>query len=137
MRKVAELIRQPFRASRELQKAIQNLGTEKALRTNAVLFKQGDPAKGVFLVASGKVALTANHGRSKKSFGIAEAGSLLGLPATVRNARYSLTAETVENTKVAFVPRTKVQRLLLSDSKLCLEAVQVLSNEIRALRASV
>ena len=134
MPKVASILRQPFRAPRELQKALSEIAREKAVRTDAVLFKQGDPVKGVFLISSGKVALSLANGRAKKVFGIAEAGSLLGLPATVRNTPYSLTAKVVEDSKIAFISRTKVKRLLLSDSKLCLEAVQVLSSEVRSVR---
>ena len=131
---VFSLSHQPFRAPRELQKAISEIGKEKSVRTDAVLFKQGDPAKGLFLVESGKVALSQGNGRRKRMFGIADAGSLLGLPAIVRNQPYSLTATAVENSKLTFVSRTKAQRLLQSDPHLCFRAVQVLSNEVRALR---
>lgn len=130
----AVLLRQPFRAPRALQDAISKIGAQKSIKTEGVLFKQGDPVKGVFLIESGRVAVTLSHGRKRKQCWIADAGSLLGLPATVRNKNYSLTAKAVEDAKVAFVSRTKMQRLLLSDPQLCLEAVRVLASEVRSLR---
>lgn len=128
------VLRQPFQAPRPLQRAITAIGREKIIRTDAVLFRQGDPVKGAFLIQSGKIALTLQHSRKNKKCWLADAGSLLGLPATVRKTNYSLTARAVEDTKVAFVSRTKLQRLLLSDPQLCFEAVRVLAAEIRSLR---
>ncbi len=130
----ASLLRQPFRAPRTLQDAIGKIGAPRAVKSDSVLFKQGDPVKGVFLVESGRIALTLRQGRKQKQCWIADAGSLLGLPATVRNRNYSLSAKAVEPSKVTFVSRTKMQRLLLSEPQLCLEAVRVLASELRSLR---
>jgi CRP-like cAMP-binding protein len=134
MQKVPPFLRQPFQAPPDLQKAVNKIGSAKVIRTDAVLFKQGAPVKGVFLVESGKIALTLSKGRTKKTFWFADAGSLLGLPATVRNAPYSLTAMAIEDTNVVFVSRTKMRRLLLSNPTLCFEAVRILATEIRSLR---
>ena len=134
MPSVFSLSHRPFRAPRELQDAIAEIGKGKSVKTDAVLFKQGEPAKGLFLVESGKIVLSQGSGRRKKLFGIADAGSILGLPAVVRNQPYSLTATAVAESKLTFVSRTKAQRLLQSDPQLCFKAVQVLSNEVRALR---
>jgi CRP-like cAMP-binding protein len=130
----ASLLRQPFQAPRTVQQAIGRIGAAKSIKTDAVLFRQGDPVKGVFLIRSGKIALTLANGRKQKHCWIADAGSVLGLPATVRNKNYSLTAKAVEDSKLTFVSRTKMQRLLLSDAILCLETVRILASEVRSMR---
>lgn len=137
MPKVSPLLQKPFQAPRALQQAIVEIGAEKVVKPEAVLFKQGDPVKGIFLIQSGKIALSLAKGRTKKAFWIAEAGSVLGLPATVRNQPYSLLARAIEETKVTFVSRAKMQRLLLSDPNLCFEAVRVLGAEVRSVRLAV
>jgi CRP-like cAMP-binding protein len=134
MSKAPPFLRQPFQAPPELRKALDEIGSAKAVKTDAVLFKQGAPVKGVFLVRSGKIALSLTKGQKTKTFWVADAGSVLGLPAAVRNMPYSLTATAVEDTDVVFVSRTKAQRLLLSNPKLCFKAVQVLGAEVRSLR---
>jgi CRP-like cAMP-binding protein len=128
------LLRQPFQAPRELQAAVKEIGSAKTIKTDAIIFKQGDPPKGVFLIESGKIVLSLKKRGAKKAFWLADAGSLLGLPSTVRNVPYSLSAVATEDTKVVFVSRTKMQDLLLSNPELCFEAVQILAIEVRSLR---
>ena len=134
MLRMPALLRQPFQAPRELRAAVREIGSAKTIRTDTVIFKQGAPARGVFLIESGKIALSLKKKGAKKAFWFADVGSLLGLPATVRNVPYSLTAVAVEETKVAFVSRSRMQRLLLCDPNLCFQAVQMLATEIRELR---
>ena len=133
MLKAPPFLRQPFQAPRELRKAVNEIGSPRVVPGDAVLFQQGTPPKGVFLVSSGKVALSLNK-RKAKNYWVADAGSLLGLPATVRNTPYSLTAKAIEETKVVFVSRAKLRRLLLSNPKLCFEAVRILGAEVRSIR---
>lgn len=137
MSKDSSLLQKPFLAPSALQRALCEIGSEKSLKPEAVLFSQGDPAKGVYLIQSGKVALTLSKGKTRKAFWIAETGSVLGLPSTVRNQPYSLAAKALENTRVVFVSRTKMQRLLLSDPGLCFKAVQILGAELRSVRLVV
>lgn len=120
-----------------LRRALAAIGLPKAAKPEAVLFRQGDPPKGLYLIESGKVALTLSKGKTCKAFWIAEAGSVLGLPSTVRNQPYSLTAKIIESTQMIFVSRTKMRRLLLSDSELCFKAVQILGAELRSVRLVV
>jgi CRP-like cAMP-binding protein len=130
-------MQKPFLAPAPLQKALGEIGSVKIFKPDAVLFKQGDPAKGVYLIQAGKVALTLAKGKTRKAFWIAETGSVLGLPSTVRNLPYSLMAKAIEDTTVIFVSRTKMQRLLLSDPNLCFKAVQILGAEVRSVRLSI
>ena len=102
MPSVFSLSHQPFRPLARIAKGDRGHRQGKVPSHQAVLFKQGDPAKGLFLVEAGKIALSQGRGRSKRMFGIADAGSVLGLPAIVRNQPYSLTAIAVEDTELTF-----------------------------------
>jgi CRP-like cAMP-binding protein len=134
MAKASPLLQKPFFAPPALRQALAKIGLAKSARTETMLFRQGDPPKGVYLLESGKVALTLTKGKTCKAFWIAEAGSVLGLPSTVRNQPYSLSAKVIEPAQMVFLSRTKFRRLLLANSELCFTAVQILGAELRSLR---
>ena len=137
MARASSLLQKPFQAPASLRRALAGVGLPKAAKPEAVLFRQGDPPNGLYLIEAGKVALTLSKGKTCKAFWIAEAGSVLGLPSTVRNQPYSLTAKVIEPVRMIYVSRTKVRRLLLSDSELCFTAVQILGAEVRSVRLVV
>ncbi len=123
--------RQTFCAPAELSDAITRLGTPQTLRAGEVLFRRGDPVKGVFLIQAGRVQLSLGpYGTSWT----AEPGSVLGLPATVRNSDYSLTAVAVEDTVAAFAETRLVRKVLATDAALCYQVVELLSGELQWLR---
>ena len=58
-----------------------------------VLFRQGDPATGLYILVSGEATLSMNGENGQSLMSIqATAGSLLGLPGLIGNQPYSLTA---------------------------------------------
>lgn len=65
---------------------------------------------------------------------IAERGSLLGLPATVNGKRYSVTAEVVAQSRLAVLSPRQLAELLRNDSVLGLMVVQMLAEEVSAVR---
>ncbi len=123
--------RQTFSAPAELSSAITRLGKPQLLRAGEVLFRRGDPVKGVYLIQAGRVQLSIGPYGTTWT---AEPGSLLGLPATVRDSDYSLTAVAVEDTEVAFAENALVRKVLATDAALCYQVVEILSGELQWLR---
>jgi len=102
-----------------------------------VLFRQGDDAQGLYLVCSGRVSLGMEQGNSAFPPRIVGPGGVLGLPATVAGSPYSLTAETLDKTELAFVPRELVLKTLATNQELCFEVMQLLSSEISGTRNAI
>lgn len=124
----------PFAASRELCTKLQGLGTRQSVAAGTILFREGDFTRGLFLVLSGRVALSAGDDPNRVTR-IAEPGSVLGLPATVRNKTYSLTAEVVADAELCQVSPQQFNELLKSDAGIGCEIVTMLAEEISMLRS--
>ncbi|MFQ5662609.1 MAG: Crp/Fnr family transcriptional regulator [Terriglobia bacterium] len=98
----------------------------------AVLFVEGQPCRGLFILCSGKAKLTASspHGRSV-IVGVAGAGEVLGLSAVMSNAAYEVSAETLEPAQVNFLPRDDFLRFLQTYGEVSVRVAQHLSMELR------
>jgi CRP-like cAMP-binding protein len=123
----------PFEAPAEIRVLLRSIGTRETIPAKTVLFRTGDPPKGVFLVLRGKVALSAGSDQSPLTR-IAGQGSLLGLPSTVGKIPYSLNAEALSNVEVCLVQAEPFRKLLASNPVLGMAIVNILSNEVSALR---
>ena len=93
----------------------------------------GQESEGVFLVLEGRVALSSGEDPVRITR-IAEKGSLLGLPATVRDKPYSLTAEAVTDLRVCHMLPAAFRELLATNATLGLTVVNMLAEEISILR---
>jgi len=91
----------------------------------AVLFMEGQTARGIFAVCGGKVKLsTASREGKTIILKIAEAGELLGLPATLSDKPYEMTAEVSEPAWVNFVPRSSFLRFLQANPAAAIQVAQ-------------
>jgi CRP/FNR family transcriptional regulator, cyclic AMP receptor protein len=72
----------------------------------AILFVEGQEPRGVFILCTGKVKLygAAANGKSV-IFRIADAGEIIGLPSTLSDKPYEVTAEVLEPTQANFIRR--------------------------------
>jgi CRP-like cAMP-binding protein len=124
-----------FHVGTALQSLLLADSVNSKVFVGSFLFQQGEPSTGVYLLLSGVVNLyLTGEGRSRVLTRQANAGELLGLPATVNNVPYSLTAEAGTELKVAFVCSEKLTRLITSNADIGLEVIQLLSTEVRAMR---
>lgn len=123
----------PFMASPELCEALKSIGTILSVSSGEILFRKGDATKGVFLVLSGRVALSAGDDPVRITR-IAEKGSILGLPATVRNKPYSLTAETVTECQLCRVTPEPFRELLSQNPAFGMSVIAMLAEEVSVLR---
>lgn len=101
--------------------------------SGAVLFQEGEPADGIFLLYRGTVKLSvgSSHGDSLllRSAG---PGEILGLSATLTGQDHEVTAETTTPSQLAFIRRKDFLRYLREHSEVCLRVVESLSNDVHA-----
>ncbi len=123
----------PFVAPFQVWKQLERDGAICDVNPGSFLFKRGEASKGVFVVLEGRVALSAGEDPTR-IVRIAERGSLLGLPATVSGKPYSLTAEVVVQSRLALLSPARFRDLLRNNPVLGLVVVQMLAEEVSAVR---
>jgi CRP-like cAMP-binding protein len=99
-----------------------------------ILFQTGDPGEGVYLLRTGRVALTRTGDQQHYPMGTLGPGSLIGLPA-VLNGMYSLTAQALEASSLGYVSGRQVISLLERSPRLLSEATKMLAHELARVRS--
>lgn len=93
----------------------------------ATLFVEGQAPRGVFVLCSGRVKLSATSADGKTLIvRISEPGEILGLPATITGKQYELTAEVIEPTQANFIPRQEFLGFLREFGEAALRVAQQL-----------
>lgn len=115
--------------------ALERIASPMVAAKGSHLFRQGEAARGVFLLHKGRIRLYL-HASARKAvpYRIVGPGSILGFPATFANAPYSLTAENLADCELGFVRGEEVLDLMSQRSDLCFHAAEVMSQEVRELR---
>lgn len=95
----------------------------------AKLFSEGEPARGVFILQSGRVKLyfTSVDGRTL-ILRMARAGDVLGLPGTLSGRQYELTAETMGPCQLAFIKRDPFLRLMNNSKEVSMGVARQLAS---------
>ncbi|HXZ39393.1 MAG TPA: Crp/Fnr family transcriptional regulator [Terriglobales bacterium] len=107
---------------------LEKIKYASAFPQGAILFLEGQPARGAYIVCSGRVKLSTTSRDGKTLIlRIAQAGEVLGLHATVSGAPYELTAETLQPCQLDFIKRDDFLRFLQNHADACLNAAQHLS----------
>jgi CRP/FNR family transcriptional regulator, cyclic AMP receptor protein len=93
----------------------------------ATLFVEGQSPRGVFILCSGRVKLSTSSADGKSLIvRIAEAGEVLGLPATITGKPYELTAEVIEPAQANFIARQDFLAFLREHGEAALRVAQQL-----------
>jgi CRP/FNR family transcriptional regulator len=106
----------------------------KSLQTcprGTVLFRESQPARGVFLLCEGRVRLSvcSESGR-RMTLRVASAGEVLGMSAALAGGCYQITAEALEPLQVAHVRRKDLLHFLREHREVCLQVVNQLSEDL-------
>jgi CRP/FNR family transcriptional regulator, cyclic AMP receptor protein len=104
----------------------------------ATLFVEGQSARGVFILCSGRVKLSTSSldGRTL-IVRISEPGEVLGLPATVTGKPYELSAEVIEPTQANFIARADFLNFLREHGEVSLRVAQQLGETYHAAVAEM
>lgn len=124
-----------FVLSAELRERLEEMASSSAKPAGTVLFRRGDSVSGVFLIEKGKAKLTLGESSAYPPRKLGP-GSILGLPATLAGAPYSLTAEVVEDAQVGFIPRDTILEFLRANPLFCFQVTQILGEELSEMRTA-
>jgi len=129
------VVEQDYTTSADLESALHGISRNVTKTKGSTLFRLGDEPIGLFLVRKGKVRL-AIDGTSIGSRTLG-CGSVLGLPATLNRKPYSMTATALEECELDFVDCDAVLKLFRENCVLCFQALQLLSEEVFAMRKAI
>lgn len=121
--------------------AVSRLGTislAASYPTGTTLFMEGDPGRGVFILASGRVKLSTSSSDGKTLIvRLSKPGEILGLPSTVTGKSYELTAEVIEPAQANFISRNHFLEFLCEHGNVALRVAQQLGQTYHAAIAEM
>ena len=127
-----------FLADPQLIHALEACSTPVPCESDHVLFRQGEPAVGLYILQKGAATVSMISPDGQSLFAVqALPGSLLGLPGLVSGQPYSLTATACAGSRVSFVSRDDFTALMQADPLLSLKILQVLAAEVRSARKAL
>jgi CRP/FNR family transcriptional regulator, cyclic AMP receptor protein len=111
--------------SKESLAAFNQIKHATVFPEGAVIFLEGQTARGIFMLCQGQAKLSTTT-RDGKTFilRIAKAGEVLGLHAVVTGKPYDLTVETVQQSHLDFAGREDFLGFLKDHGDACLRAAQ-------------
>ena len=127
-----------FVADPQLIRALDERSTPVPCDSDRPLFRQGEPAVGIFILHRGVVTLSmlSKDGHSLLA-AQARPGSILGLPGAISNEPYTITATAGAGTKISFVGRDDLMALMHADPVMSIKMLQVLAAEVRSARKAL
>jgi CRP-like cAMP-binding protein len=122
----------------ELMTVLEKKAAPEVCASERVLFAQGDPPVGLYILRSGAARLTMESTEGKQIVSVeAPKGSLLGLPGLLANQPYTLTAKAEAGAVVSFIPRDDFTALMQSEPLVALKILAVLAAEVRSARRAI
>jgi CRP/FNR family cyclic AMP-dependent transcriptional regulator len=114
-------------------RALDSLKFTTLYPKGALLFVEGQPARGVYVLCSGRVKLTATSRDARVIITrIVEAGEILGLCATLSAEDHEVTAETLEPCQINFIRREEFLRFLSEHGEAALRVARQLGRNYSA-----
>ena len=115
----------------ESLKAFDEIKMLAAYPRLALLFAEGKPVRGIYILCDGraKLSIRGEEGR-RLTLRIAGPGEVLGMGAALSNTPYEVTAELLDASQVVFVRRKELVKFLHDNPAVCLEAVRLLSQDL-------
>jgi len=111
--------------------AFDGIKSAQVLPKGTVLFREGQAARGVFLLCEGRVRLTVcSESGNRLTLRTVSPGEVLGLSACLAGTGYEVTAEAVDKLQVAAVSRKDLLRFLRDHREACMHVVNLLSEDL-------
>jgi CRP/FNR family cyclic AMP-dependent transcriptional regulator len=120
----------PFKSPLRAIPGIDRVSRTRIYARGAVVFHEGNVARGVYVLSSGraKVSISSADGR-KLIIRIARAGDVLGLYAGLTGRPFEATAEMVEDGRVDFISRSDLLSLMWENHGLHDDLVEMFSRQ--------
>ena len=120
-----------------LKTQLESMGSRIERQKGMFLFRRNDAASGVYLILTGQTRLGLEGDPRGFPSRLIGAGSVLGLPSTLSNSPYSLTAEIVEDSLLIYVSGDILRGLLRDQPQLCFDVMTILTEELNQPRTAV
>ena len=100
----------------------------------SVLFVEGQMPRGVYILCEGraKISITSPEGKTLL-LRIAQPGDVLGINSALTGEPHGATVQTLERSRVDFIPRADLLRLLDRDKRIYAEVAQALSRKLSSV----
>lgn len=111
--------------------AFDGIKSAQTCPKGTVLFREGQAARSVFLLCEGRVRLSVRSESGRRmTLRVVSAGEVLGLSAALAGGDYEVTAEALENLRVAAVRRKDLLHFLRAHPEVCMQVVNLLSEDL-------
>ena len=101
-----------------------------------VLFAEGEPARGVYLLRAGRAAVSISSSEGRViTLRMAHAGDVLGLNSVLRSSAYDATVKALEPCRTDFIPRADLLELMGTSKASAHAILKILSHELDELTA--
>jgi CRP/FNR family transcriptional regulator len=111
--------------------AFDGIKSTQICAKGTVLFREGQSARGVFLLCEGRVRLSiCSESGHRMTVRVAGPGEVLGLSAALAGGCYELTAEALDGVQVAAIRRKDLLHFLHEHRDVCLQVVNLLSEDL-------
>jgi CRP/FNR family transcriptional regulator len=108
--------------------AIKLVSTEPR---GALLFSEGRPSKGIYVLCEGRAKLSICSETGKRlMLRIAGPGEVLGLGATIAGTPYEVSAELLDSSQVVYIRRKDLLKFLRDHREACMMVVSMLSQDL-------
>jgi len=122
----------PFCAmSPDATRSFDEIKEQSVLAKGALLFSEGRPSRGVYLLCDGRAKLSICSESGKRlMLRVAGPGEVLGLGACLSGEAYELSAELLDAAQVVFIKRKDLLKFLRENPAICMEVVRHLSDDL-------
>ncbi|MGK2859328.1 MAG: Crp/Fnr family transcriptional regulator [Thermoanaerobaculia bacterium] len=104
----------------------------------SVLFVEGEEPRGVFIICSGKVKLTASSSEGRTLIvKIAEEGEVLGMSASILGKSYEVSGETIEPAQINFIRREDFVHFITENVEACMHTAEQLSDRYHSAQKEI
>ena len=117
---------------------INKNSTQKILKKNQIVFHEGTRPLGVYGIISGRVKIYKTGVEGKDQIiQILKSGDLMGYRAMLSEEQYPVSAETLEDTSLCFIPKKDFIGAMSSNSDLTKEVIKSLSKDLTSMADSI
>jgi CRP/FNR family transcriptional regulator len=112
-------------------KAFEEIKSVATYPRNTILFAEGRPVRGIYLLCDGraKLSICSEFGR-RMTLRVAGPGEVLGLGAALSNTPYETTAELLDASQIVFIRRKELTKFLRENPPVCMQVVRMLSQDL-------
>ncbi len=118
--------------SRETLESLADLAQFRVLGRGEVLFLDGEPARGLFVIVHGSIrAFRVNAKGREQTIHVESAGATLAEVPVFDGGNYPATAVAEEPSGILFISKADVQRFLVANPAVALTALRLMAGRLR------